>query len=115
MSGIGEYVVKAIFQISCEFSCDIGNPPKVIFGTGFFIKKNNKLFFVTNRHNVDPTLKLGNETTYKLSKVSLCLRKKQTGENISMEIKWIDLINTDGIKHSSDCDISIIYDFSIDG
>lgn len=114
MSGIAEHVVKAIFQISCEFSCDIGNPKKTILGTGFFIKKGDKPLFITNRHNIDPALKLGNETSYKLSKISICLRKKTVGE-ISLETKWFDLKNLDGVSRSLECDVSIIHKFIIDG
>ena len=114
MSGINEAIIRAIFQISCTFSCDIGNSPISIMGTGFFIRNNKgTLLFITNKHNLDPSLKLGIGTTYKLSKISLLLRKQLVDGSLSLETKWFDLKNCDGIKYSSSADVSAIYNFKL--
>ena len=115
MTGINDNeIIRGIFQISAEFSCDIGNPLKKVTGTGFFVSNDkNRLFFITSKHNLDPSLKLGNDTTYKLTKISLRLRKKYDSF-LLLETKWIPLKNCDSIKHSLCCDVSAIYNFEID-
>ena len=114
MTGINDdAIIRAIFQIRSEFTCDIGNKPISITGTGFFIRNDIETFlFITNRHNLDPTLKLGVDTTYKLSRISFCLRKQLDGM-FSSETKWISLKRCDCIKNSMSADISAIYNFEL--
>lgn len=74
MSGINSELFTAVSQLRACFEDGL-NTPKNIIGTGFWLKFNDKNVFVTNKHNLDPTLKLGNHTPYKLKKIEIQLRK----------------------------------------
>lgn len=114
MSGISGEIIRSIIQVACVFSCDIGNNPISITGTGFFIwNAKGTLLFITNKHNLDPTLKLGENTSYKLSKISLLLRKQLGISEISLETKWFELTSPHKIKHSPLADVSAIYGFDV--
>lgn len=105
MSGIPKDVIKCIFRIACTFECNIGNEPRTVIGTGFFSIKNKHdvLVFVTNKHNLDPTLKLGSETTYRLAKISIY---GKNGHPITL-LRY-------NIQSSETADVSILYNIVID-
>jgi hypothetical protein len=110
MSGLSQNIVKGIFQVMCTFRCAIGNPEKTITGTGFFVNTlSGKLCFITNKHNVDPRLKLGADTTYSLEKISLHLRKQSEQDTLSFETKWLHLASL-RLKNSDNADVSVIFD-----
>jgi hypothetical protein len=114
MSGISDAIIRSITQVACVFSCDIGNKPISITGTGFFIwNAQGALLFITNKHNLDPTLMLGENTSYRLSKISLLLRKQLGLSEISLETKWFELKCVNKIKHSPAADVSVIYGFDV--
>jgi len=57
VSGINPLLVFAITRIRAAFHDDIGNTPSIT-GTGFFLRSEaGTPIFVTNRHNLDPSLK----------------------------------------------------------
>jgi hypothetical protein len=80
MSGINPGVFLAVCRMLVDFRDDIGNS-KTISGTGFWVRSREKDCFVTNRHNVDPAMKLGPTTKFRLEKVSLQLRLQITPGN----------------------------------
>jgi hypothetical protein len=73
MSGINQSIVLDIARLRSSFNDDIGNS-KVISGSGFWMKHKQGRIFVTNKHNVDPRLKLGEDTPYILKKLEIELR-----------------------------------------
>ena len=73
MSGISHLAMFHTSQIEVTFFDDIGNS-KVISGTGFWVKKGATSYFVTNAHNVNPTMKLGSDTKFQLNKIRILLR-----------------------------------------
>ncbi len=77
MSGIHPGALLAVSRLVVEFRDDIGNP-KTICGTGFWVQTGHDSYFVTNRHNVDPKLKLGADTNYRIANVKLQLRTQTT-------------------------------------
>ncbi len=59
MSGFNNKVIYSIARINFKFEDDLGNS-KSGSGTGFWLAlKNGEVVFVTNRHNLDPTMHLG--------------------------------------------------------
>jgi len=75
MSGISSSVAFSVTQIETTFADDLGNA-KGGTGSGFWLELNSgKEVFVTNRHNVDPTVLFGSDTTLKLQGLRLCLRQ----------------------------------------
>src|SRR5258706_3597757 len=73
MSGINPGVFLAVCRMLVKFGDDIGNQLS-ISGTGFWVREGENSYFVTNRHNVDASLKLGTATKFRLEKVCLQLR-----------------------------------------
>ncbi len=65
MSGINQSVVLDVSRIKVEFVDQIGNT-KSVSGTGFWLTKGNIDVFVTNKHNIDPTINLGVDLHRKL-------------------------------------------------
>lgn len=86
MSGINQTVFTAVCRLKVMFQDDIGNH-KEITGTGFWVKNGEKSMFVTNRHNIDPTLKLGSETKFKLSRLDIQLRQK-IGDSLFASVSY---------------------------
>jgi hypothetical protein len=75
MSGVNQLFMFSIAQIEVCFLSDIGNPEVIIAGTGFFVRTREGMpIFLTNRHNVDPTLKLCKD--YALGSAKVRLRRR---------------------------------------
>jgi hypothetical protein len=75
MSGINPNIVATrVARVHVKFQDDLGNIREVS-GTGFWAKSGSKSFFVTNRNNLDATLKLGRDTKYKIVDVAIQLRR----------------------------------------
>lgn len=62
-----------VSKIDVTFADEIGNVRK-ISGTGFAVSANGDKAFVTNAHNLDPRMKLGRDTDFKIKKVELHFR-----------------------------------------
>ena len=108
MSGINEAIIFCVCRLRVHFHADFGNN-KSILGTGFWLKtETQKDIFITNKHNLDARLKLGNNTQYLLTGVEIELRKQENG-NITKETKFFRVINPNNsiITHNND-DVAII-------
>ncbi len=89
MSGIDQSVILDVCRLRAQFVDSIGNTKKVA-GTGFWLKDGPKDFFVTNKHNLDPSLMLGDNTSYKLFKMEVELRAFD-GSKPSPETKFFEV------------------------
>ena len=108
MSGINPGVFLAVSRIKVHFRDDIGNP-KVIFGTGFWVRNEKDDYFVTNRHNLDPTLKLGTETKFRVEKVYLQLRAQNPPGNWRPETSFVAVENFDRcLRLHSSADVAVL-------
>jgi hypothetical protein len=75
MSGINPNILATrVARLLVKFQDDLGNTLDVS-GTGFWVKNSSRSFFITNRHNLDATLKLGPDTKYKIVEVAIQLRR----------------------------------------
>jgi hypothetical protein len=107
-SGINSKAFYMVSRIKTTFRDDLGNP-KSGTGTGFWISDNQeKHSFATNRHNLDPTLKFGDITPYKLDSVAIELRKR-AGDRVFPDTKFFSVTNANAIHHA-DADCSILRD-----
>lgn len=72
--GLSTQILHTVSRISVKFSA-FGLEDISITGTGFWLQtKNNNIVFVTNKHMVDPKLKLSSETPYRISSLKLHMR-----------------------------------------
>lgn len=101
MSGINQGVIFTVCRLKCHFRDDIGNP-KLISGTGFWVKTTTDDLFITNRHNVDAKLGLGPDTKYKLEKLEIELRKTSEPDAYHKETKFFNFSIDDSIIYPSD-------------
>ncbi len=106
MSGINPLVVFSISQIRMTFRDSIGNS-KTPVGSGFFLQSEGGTpIFVTNRHNLDPSLKLGAD--YTLVSASIMLRQYD-GNNFTAATQFVDIdLSATAIIHSEDADVSAL-------
>jgi len=69
-----QLLLSMVQKISVKFRCDIGNAPFSVTGTGFWlVSKKGGLFFVTNRHNIDPTM-CNRSSSYSIYSITILLR-----------------------------------------
>lgn len=109
MSGIKQAVVFNVSRLRSTFQDEIGTIKKV-FGSGFWITWNKSKIFVTNKHNVDPTLKEGKDTQLRLENVEIELRKME-GVNPHKETQFFSINNISGSLSKSDlADVAIFCD-----
>jgi hypothetical protein len=73
MSGIDQSVILDVCRLTGSFVDDTGNL-KPFSGTGFWIRDNESVIFITNKHNVDATICYGNATKYILYTLEIELR-----------------------------------------
>lgn len=73
MSGISQSVILDVCRLRSTFRDDLGNSD-VISGSGFWVTSSNSNIFVTNKHNVDPTLKYGTDKGHILETCEIELR-----------------------------------------
>jgi len=108
MSGINKAVIFAVTRLKVRFEDGL-NAPIAISGTGFWIKSNrNKQLLITNKHNLDPKLKLGSATRYSLTHVEVQLRKIGLNQHFE-ETEFVPISNVANcIKFSSNADCAII-------
>lgn len=88
MSGINQGVAFDVCRLRATFVDHIGNQ-KNISGTGFWLKHKGEKVFVANKHNLDPTLKLGVDTPFKLHSLEIELRKFKSGGIPMPETKFV--------------------------
>ena len=106
MAGIGQQVFNHVTRIKVTFRDDIGNG-EPISGTGFWIEVNNTRYFVTNRHNVDPTLKLGASTKYRLEGLQIQLRKGTQGILVPIT-EFTPVENFKDFKLHNEADVAVL-------
>src|SRR5262249_10509211 len=61
----------SISRVFARFTSYIGNPEKTILGTGFWFTYESKHYFCTNKHIVNPAMKLGVDKGYALQELSV--------------------------------------------
>ncbi|MCK6544186.1 hypothetical protein L6Q79_16075 [bacterium] len=74
---VSDEIGFSVNRIQVEFVDEIGNV-KLIVGTGFWVSTQSGDCFVTNKHNLDPSLKLGLQTKFKLKMIKIELRKVES-------------------------------------
>ena len=114
MSGIDvARVAYGTSMVRSTFADDIGNL-KVIVGTGFWLALNPKNpIFITNRHNFDPTMKLGSRTKFSLHKVEIQLRQVDDQGGWLSETEFFSIWNpVESIHFAQDTDCAIVANFS---
>lgn len=106
MSGINPLFLFAITQIRSTFRDSIGNS-KSSLGTGFFLRSEaGTPIFVTNRHNLDPSLKLSSD--YSLVSASVLLRRHD-GTKFTSATQFFEVdLSTTQIIHSRHADVSAL-------
>lgn len=108
MSGINESIILSVNRLKVEFLDSIGNK-KIVTGTGFWLKNSQHTFFITNKHNLDPRLKLGYQTQLRLNKVEIELRFKN-GDYPSFNTVYFEIDNPRILDNNYLCDCSLIVD-----
>ena len=90
------------------FADEIGNETKPLRGTAFWIRHNEKVLLVTNRHNYDATMHK-DMAQKKLIKFRILMRKKTEDGSFLQETKWadVDLNKIDGWIHS-EADVAVL-------
>lgn len=112
MSGINPTIFTAVCRLKAHFADDIGNSKQVV-GTGFWVKDGENPFFVTNKHNIDPTLKLGNNTPFKLSRLEIQLRR-QIGNKLLPQVSFFTVSNvTQALRIHPTADVAILFNPSV--
>lgn len=96
--GINNNILYAVSHIETHFVKE-GEQMKVQYGTGFFVTKDTKLYFITNRHVLDITRKGAEFREYKLVGVFLDIRqydKSTHSVNVKKcEVKQFNLFEPD--------------------
>jgi hypothetical protein len=109
MSGINQSIVLDVVRLRTSFKDDVGNS-KVVSGSGFWMKHKQGRIFVTNKHNVDPSLKLGSETPYGLEQLAIELRLfDQNVPKAATQYFSVDLIHSPPALSDS-ADVAIFFD-----
>lgn len=75
MSGMPPTALFHANIVYVRFCDEIGNF-KEIQATGFWVKTDTQIYFVTNAHNLDPKMKLSAHTPFKLNRIEVDLRTK---------------------------------------
>jgi hypothetical protein len=74
MSGIKQHTIFGVTRIRADFADPIGNERNPV-GTAFFLEtQDGHNVLVTNRHNLDPRLKFGADTNFRLARLEVELR-----------------------------------------
>lgn len=106
MAGLNQSIVFSVCRIKIEFCDSIGNCKK-ISGTGFWLKDNEDHYFVTNKHNIDPSIKYGANTALKLHELSIELRHTD-GNLIHPKTQFFKVENSSTIKSHKTADVAIV-------
>lgn len=118
MVGIEQNIVFGINRIKIVFADKVGNYKDGI-GTGFWIGVKDQRIFITNKHNVDPTLKFG-DTELELFSIHIELRKLYIQEDESVdELSKTDFFEVKNFENSlkisknADCAILVAPEFEL--
>ncbi len=119
MSGLNPAIIYAVARLESEFCDHIGNF-KCISGTGFWLGKatSSSRYFVTNRHNVDPTVNFGNNPNLKLHSLRIEHRlydgpmRRPLSDTRFFECD----LQASKLRWSKECDVAILFNpvFEID-
>jgi hypothetical protein len=106
--GINPDLLFSTTQIEARFRDDLGNS-RSILGTGFFLKTRGATdLFITNRHNLDPSLSKSLRDSHRLESARLRLRR-HAGLHWQRETQWAELdLRGSRILHSGTADVSAI-------
>lgn len=100
-------LVFAVNRIRAHFVHRDGTS-KVIVGTGFWVHLPVAHVFVTNRHNLDPLLKLGSECGFRLESVEIEHRRHKA-DRYGKETRFLPVLNLSEVLLLSDeADVAII-------
>jgi hypothetical protein len=109
MLGLNPNLFWMIHRIKTTFSDDIGNR-KTGYGTGFWVTTlNGKSVFITNKHNVDPSIKFPNKPTYRLDRISIELRHYKSDQPTE-DTEFFEIEDVENCLFSSstaDCSILV--------
>jgi hypothetical protein len=113
MLGLSSDIFWTIHRIKVTFVDCLGNE-KSVTGTGFWLtSQSGKKIFVTNKHNVDPSIKFPptpqRPTEYSLDKISIELRHYEFGQPTE-KTEFFDVENRDDCLVSSlmaDCAVLV--------
>ena len=107
MSGINIGVVFSVCRMKTTFKSKDGDIIPAS-GTGFWLEDEaKKPIFITNKHNIDPTLKIKNSTDLEVTSIKIELRE-QNGKDVGAVTKFFTIKNRDNIYSSPDADVAII-------
>jgi hypothetical protein len=107
MSGIDQNIVYHATRLRSTFADGTGHP-RTITGSGFVVVQPDFLMFVTNKHNLDPCLKLGNDTTFTVKKVEVEFRE-ELSSGWGDKTKFFEILDlAKSIYYSPDADVAII-------
>lgn len=82
MLGYRNKLFLGVTRIQSVFADGL-NPPRTGSGTGFWMRlKSGRTCFVTNRHNIDPTVKFPNEPNLRLESASIELRQNSGANDV---------------------------------
>lgn len=113
MLGLNPNIFWMIHRIKISFADDIGNE-KPGYGTGsWMISQSGKNIFVTNKHNVDPSIKFPDKPALKLDKISIELRYYESNQPTE-NTNFFDVANIESClfsSPSSDCSILVEPEF----
>ncbi len=113
MSGIDSAIFTAVCQIRVQFLDGVGDQKNII-GTGFWVSSDSWTAFITNKHNVDPTLKLGNDTDFRLHQIQIQMRRSQ-GRRLFAETAFFivnDALSV--LRMHTDADVAVLLNPKID-
>lgn len=109
MSGIQKDILYHAMRIQTQFEDDLGNPIKLVSGSGFCVLHKKQVCFITNKHNLDPKLKLGENTSYKLKNVSIEYRIVINPQMLGSETAFCEINNFNSkIVFSEEADVAVI-------
>lgn len=111
MSGPGRDAFLAVARIKTRFDDPLEVQPSVhMSGTGFWVKaQNGSLCFFTNKHNVDPTLKLGINTQHRLKAIQIELRDKSR-DPFNTPSQFVDIVNiSQSLINHETSDVSMLH------
>lgn len=108
---INDAVVYCVARIRVDFEDDGRHFPYE--GTGFWVRAQGRLVFVTNRHNLDPNLRFGSETERTLSSIEIEMRIWD-GENATRETQYHEILSP-SLAFDEQADCALVIDPNIEG
>lgn len=97
-SGIHPGAALAVSRIVADMRDNFGQV-RTGAGTGFWLLDGKDEYFITNRHNVDPVLRFGAGTQYRLEMVRVLLRRNQGIDEWLPETEFAHVVNLEKSLH----------------